>query len=467
MSAHRLLFLPELLLEIFDSIDADPGLNSKDRRASLASCALVCKAWEDPANDCLWRAVPSALCLLGLLGPMECTQEGWNYITDISNADVSRFRRLSNRVLTLTHMNTSVWGDSRSKISNKALEAASSVVSPGSTSRCLLPRVRSLSWYSGASYTGPQILFFISPSLETFAFNCIGPSDLKRIHNLESGVDTLNALSNQACQLRRILFTWGFGRAAGPLEEAFSKFIRSQTRLQFLSSLIDFTNDIVEALTSSRSTLRILYCRLAAPQDVSFRFVSEILSNGFDSLQELNMVQSEGDINFASISPLLACRSLRQLCLRAARIGALQPPEIAAMAAAWPNIEELRLRSSVPGTLELHPLSILSVFAKDIGSNLKILGLDFNVDGTTPLPEVKKTDVFDVLSQLRVGEIDRIPAGQEENIARYLVSLCPSGVSIVVGVSELFRDPPEDKSLLYGWEKVSYLVQNPEYIGNL
>ncbi|KIO20163.1 hypothetical protein M407DRAFT_221247, partial [Tulasnella calospora MUT 4182] len=465
--AHRVLFLPELLLEIFDGIDADPGLNSKDRRASLASCALVCKAWEGPANDCLWRALPSALALLGLLGPMECTEEGWDYVTDISNADVSRFRRLSNCVLTLTHMNTSVWGNARSKISNKTLNAAISVLSPGSTFGCLLPRLRTLSWYSGASYTGPQVLSFISPSLETFAFNCIGPSDLRRIHNLESGVDTLNALANQTCQLRRILFTWGFGRAAEPLEAAFSKFIRNQTRLQFLSSLIDFTKDIVEALTSSRSTLRVLHCRLAATRDLSFLFVSEILSNRFDSLQELNVVQSDGEINFASISPLLACRSLRQLCLRTARVAALHPSEVVAMATAWPKIEELRLRSSLIGALELHPLPILSVFGKSMGSTLQTLGLDFEVDETTPLPEVKIPDVFNVLSQLRVGEIDRIPGGREENVARYLTALCPSGVSIVVGVSDLFGDPPEDKSLLAGWDKVAYLVQNPQYIGNL
>ncbi|KAG9040311.1 hypothetical protein FS837_000812 [Tulasnella sp. UAMH 9824] len=364
-------------------------------------------------------------------------------------------------------MNTSIWRDGRSKISHKALEAAHSVVSTGSTFGRLLPRVRTLAWYSGASYTGPQILFFISPSLETFAFNCTGPSDLRRIHNLESGVDTLNTLANQTCQLRRILFTWGFGRAAEPLEQAFSKFIRNQTHLQFLSSLIDFTKDIVEALTSSRSTLRVLHCRLAATGDLSFLFVSEILSNGFDSLQELNIVQADANINFASIRPLLACRSLHQVCLRAARIAALHSSEVIAMAKGWPKIEELRLRSSLPGTTELHSFPILSVFAKHMGPTLKILGLDFGFDTTTPLPGVTKPDVFELLSQLRVGEIDRIPGGTEEHIARYLMALCPYGVSIVVGVSDLFGDPPEDVSLLEGWQKVAYLVQNPQYIGDL
>lgn len=137
------------------------------------------------------------------------------------------------------------------------------------------------------------------------------------------------------------------------------------------------------------------------------------------------------------------------------------------MAEAWPKIEELRLRSSLPGIDELHPISILAVFAKHMGSTLQTLGLDFEVDGTTPLPGVSKSDVFQVLSQLRVGEIDRIPGGTEEHVARYLTALCPSGVSIVVGVSDLFSDPPQDGSSLEGWQKVAYLVRNPQYLGDL
>lgn len=364
-------------------------------------------------------------------------------------------------------MNTSIWRDERSKISQKALESAVSVVSIGSGSGDLLPRVRSLSWYSGAVYENSQLLFFVSPSLATFAFNCIGPSDLLRIRKLESGVETLNTLANLPCKLRQILFTWGFGRAAEPLQKAFSGLIRNQTRLRFLSSLIDFTKDTIEALTSSRSTLQVLHCRLAETADLSFLSVSETLSSGFDALEDLNIVQADADINFASIRPLLACRSLRQLCLRGAEIAALHPSEVVAMAAAWPGIEEFRLRSSLPETPHLHPLPILSVFAKHMGSTLQILGLDFGVDETSQLLGLTKSERFEALQEIRVGQIDRIPVGGEEDVARYLTALCPSGVSIVVGISNLFDSPVSDISTLKGWSKVRHLVQNPHYIGNL
>ncbi|KAG8968917.1 hypothetical protein FRC05_001285 [Tulasnella sp. 425] len=364
-------------------------------------------------------------------------------------------------------MNTSMWRDERSKISQKALESAVSLVSNGSGSGYLLPRVRSLSWYSGAVYENSQLLFFVSPSLATFAFNCIGPSDSLRIRTLESGVETLDKLANLPCQLRQILFTWGFGRAAEPLQEAFSGLIRNQTHLRFLSSLIDFTKDTVEALTSSRSTLQVLHCRLAETRDLSFLSVSEILSNGFNALEDLNIVQADADINFASIRPLLACHSLRQVCLRGARIAALYPSEVVAIAAAWPRIKEFRLRSSLPGTPHLHPLPILSVFAKHMGSTLQILGLDFGGDETSQLLGLTRSDQFEALQEIRVGQIDSIPVGGEEDVARYLTALCPSGVSIVVGISNLFDSPVSDISTLKGWSKVRHLVQNPHYIGNL
>lgn len=86
LEAHRLLFIPELLFDVFNVLEPEPTKSSdqagkKMARRTLASCALVCKAWEEVATECLWRDLPSALCLLGILGSLtyrkDVNDKGW------------------------------------------------------------------------------------------------------------------------------------------------------------------------------------------------------------------------------------------------------------------------------------------------------------------------------------------------------------------------------------------------------
>ncbi|KIO18643.1 hypothetical protein M407DRAFT_246431 [Tulasnella calospora MUT 4182] len=78
--ADRPCDLPaEMLLWIFDNIQTTTANGLTHRRESdLASSALVCKLWNEVATECLWRELPSALCLLRLLGEMTYEEpDGW------------------------------------------------------------------------------------------------------------------------------------------------------------------------------------------------------------------------------------------------------------------------------------------------------------------------------------------------------------------------------------------------------
>lgn len=84
--AHHLLTIPELLLHLFNIIESEPpnDTNQASKRMAsrtLASCALVCHTWEEFATECLWRDLPSALCLLEVLGPLtyrkKVDDKGW------------------------------------------------------------------------------------------------------------------------------------------------------------------------------------------------------------------------------------------------------------------------------------------------------------------------------------------------------------------------------------------------------
>lgn len=64
-AVYRALNKPDILTVIFQFCDPE------DR--TLASCALVQKAWEEPALRCLWWEMDDARPLFQLMGPLEET----------------------------------------------------------------------------------------------------------------------------------------------------------------------------------------------------------------------------------------------------------------------------------------------------------------------------------------------------------------------------------------------------------
>jgi len=57
---HSALLIDEILQLIFEII-------LDDGKSSLCRAARCCQAWKDPALDCIWRRLPSAVPLLSLL----------------------------------------------------------------------------------------------------------------------------------------------------------------------------------------------------------------------------------------------------------------------------------------------------------------------------------------------------------------------------------------------------------------
>ena len=71
--APHVLRIPELLSLIFRCMD----------KSNNAACAIVCKAWLNPALNELWRCLDDLLVLLRLLSPMHTVNVGSDCIPHV------------------------------------------------------------------------------------------------------------------------------------------------------------------------------------------------------------------------------------------------------------------------------------------------------------------------------------------------------------------------------------------------
>ncbi|KAG8987408.1 3-oxoacyl-[acyl-carrier-protein] synthase, partial [Tulasnella sp. 427] len=303
---------------------------------------------------------------------------------------------LRGQIRTLTHLETAIWKGHPSRLSPHALQAATSILVSlvGDKEQVpLLPAIKTLTWFTGGFYPHPSLIPFLSPSLQTLAFNCVGSLRHSSLHgqrSVESGVSTLYHLSSmlpQLPKLRRLTFTWGPGTSDKTLETALASAIAKQGKLEVFSSMIELSEETIKALVSSEAPLQALNCRLTSASEFTFQSFGTTVSKAFCQLQDLIVIQSDAQIDFHSIIPLLECSLMRRFSLRVAVLLALEPRSIESIATSWPMIKELRLRSLSPhNSNHFHPLPILSYVADYMGSTLQTLGLDLCLIDSMQLP---------------------------------------------------------------------------------
>lgn len=103
---HRALAITELLTHILREVYNDKGLNLRQGIKDIARVSQVCKTFQDPALDFLWRNIDSLLPLLRLL-PLEIHKEHSNkarlskVLGDLES-ESQRYFSISSRVRTLS-----------------------------------------------------------------------------------------------------------------------------------------------------------------------------------------------------------------------------------------------------------------------------------------------------------------------------------------------------------------------------
>ncbi|TBU45341.1 hypothetical protein BD309DRAFT_917970 [Dichomitus squalens] len=154
----------DLLLHLFDQFHWCNGPS----RASLASCARVCRAWQEPASYVLWRKLPALHPLWNLLAARNFSPESkwlsayWQYIDaddfvkNVITRDRERWNYFLRRASHVREVGIAACGPSE-----LALVRALTGYNKG---KSLLPSLQRLSWRHAVP-TDTSVLLFSSPSL--------------------------------------------------------------------------------------------------------------------------------------------------------------------------------------------------------------------------------------------------------------------------------------------------------------
>ncbi|KAG8898480.1 hypothetical protein FRC00_002778 [Tulasnella sp. 408] len=406
--------------------------------------------WNEAATECLWQELPSALCLLSLLGEMTYERpSGWvgfgfrfdseeavnsgirdqNYITAISNPSVDRFRHLANLVLRLNHSNSAQWETEKSsKINIDAIEAASLLLNFQSDNDTFLPRVRTISWAAHDSYPSSQLPYFVSSCLQRLSFTRISFWLYENPRGeLERGIDIFKSLIRKHCQLNQLIFRipWSLSKSSA-LQATFSEFVATQTQLLSMEIRDWMDESLLASMVGAGETLVSLSCWIDVGEGGVSGRTMDALSTGFGVLRDLN-VKVTGEMTDEDFKRFLQLRSLHRVTLEVISFPRLETVDIETMSRAWPDIEEFVVKQRLGNC---QPLSILSAFARWMGSTIKVLELDLDVNTCTE-PSLLEADSFKFvkLRELRIGGSSPAPHQREEVVTQYLRSLSPGSQS--------------------------------------
>ncbi|KAG8961454.1 hypothetical protein FRC00_012218, partial [Tulasnella sp. 408] len=151
----RVFSLPELVSMVFASAD----------QATLAACAVVCRAWKESALDELWKHLDSILPLFRLLFDVEALllsglggELEFDCVSSINDADWTKFRPYTQRVrsIDIDSISLSLFH------SNRALLPAAAIHHPFETP--LLPHVRKVKCIACCPACQLSVLTFVSQS---------------------------------------------------------------------------------------------------------------------------------------------------------------------------------------------------------------------------------------------------------------------------------------------------------------
>ncbi|KAG8941587.1 hypothetical protein FRC04_004168 [Tulasnella sp. 424] len=488
MSANRALFIPELLLEVFRSIDRggadEPNSHSNaSSKATLSCCVLVCKAWEELATDVLWQSIPSALCLLSILGPMAYLQDqeddGWVFVDTVPNPDlVHRFDRIRGRILTLAHYDNMEWGGYLSNIAKTAMSFVTSATAklPNSGAVYLLPRVRRITWESALPSHVSPLTYMVAPST---TYLSIHPWTLFLLSGFDSEREIaacgalLRTLIAIPCRLETFhLADGGEGWMPQPLEEDIVHFLSAQQSLESIGLYFPLTAAIIEGLGASAHTLGSLETSIQLEKtDIEIIKISDLIGTSFPRLENLSLRlfgSVISGVSMSSFNSLLKLNSLRDCTIRSTNpIAPLQAHQIEAMGKGWPILERLVLEAwPLAPSDAVAPISTLSVLAQHLGHSLTHLYIDIKCLDV-PLPETREDARFTRLRSLDIGRSSKIAMGSERAVADYLGSLCPNNLKLTNHSPRMMVFPPIEPMNVQpeGWDEVARILnERPEHL---
>ncbi|KDQ52788.1 hypothetical protein JAAARDRAFT_210281 [Jaapia argillacea MUCL 33604] len=141
---HRVLFIPELLENIF--------CRSEDVR-TLARSALVCKQWSDLALNTLWYELDTPVNLFKILAPLEESQDEEDYDKLIfrntpTSAAWVRFDYYARKVRMLAYIEDPAEGEYELDVSSNISPRVFRDLSRARSPQRLLPNLKGLTWQS-------------------------------------------------------------------------------------------------------------------------------------------------------------------------------------------------------------------------------------------------------------------------------------------------------------------------------
>ncbi|KIO18644.1 hypothetical protein M407DRAFT_157480 [Tulasnella calospora MUT 4182] len=370
----------------------------------------------------------------------------------------------------LNHSNSAPWeGAGSSKINIDAIQAAFSWFTSQTNSDTLVPRVKTISWDAHDNYPSSQLPYFISSCLQQLSFRRTSSSyDEIPGEDLERWTEIFTSLIKKQCQLIHLSFLLPWSISTSPsLQARFLEFASTQTQLRSIKLQDRIDEPLLQSMVGARNTLVSLTGSVSKGLGVTFGRTMEALSTEFSVLQELNVSITGGRLTrmtHEDFKQVQQIRSLRRVTFRTSDFPILGEADVEAMSQAWPDIEKFAVKlhrfSSIARHIQL--LSILSAFARWMGSTIQILDLDLNA---TEVRSLRTADGFKFvkLRELHIGELAHRNALKdlEDEVAGYLRSLSFCGQSpfklvIPNGTHETVNGSPPP---LKGWQKVRYLLE--------
>ncbi|KAG8898482.1 hypothetical protein FRC00_002780 [Tulasnella sp. 408] len=239
---------------------------------------------------------------------------------------------------------------------------------------------------------------------------------------LEHGIEMFKSLIRKQCQLKDLIFRIPrMFSDPSRLQATFLEFASTQTQLRSIDMREWVDGSCLERMVSARKTLVSLGCFIRQEEERAFGRAMDALSTGFGHLRDLHL-NVVGEMMDEDFKRFLQLRSLRQVTLEVDSFPRLEEADVEAMSRAWPDIEEFVVKQHVPRWANAQPCSILSAFARWMGSSLQILELDLYAPAEPPLVAADSFK-FVKLREFRLGGLSVVSVNPDDAGTEYLRNL--------------------------------------------
>ncbi|KAG8971119.1 hypothetical protein FRC05_011488 [Tulasnella sp. 425] len=420
MNSSPALTLHDILTCVFTFVE----------KGQLPSSARVCKAWNEPVLDELWKELPSLFPLLDLLGTL-------TFRDGLDNPAWDRWTFYATRIRRLTIDDTRARGSRNSVFHPELLtHLRSSFLKSGGI--YLIPKIQKLSLSYSHPTTASLALLFSDPSLQILNLSLtsntgnIFSATRKVIMTLTAMPDTL--------KLREIVVQcWSDVGHAVEFDSALINFIRSQSSISALKLALLVNAGMLRAISEAISRLRILFLGLLGPRpDDGVDAVSALMSKLHPDLEHFVYYggwilhnRSTGGLHGVPVfRSLCECRNLKTLTLRGIDLTRLDPVTIECVGRAWGNMERLNLLPTFPlAHRDGISTTTLQQIAKTFAPSLRYLAIPIAFEPGAVLTPPTSTINFPGLHVLEVGH-SIIPKDSVHQFVEFLSALTPLGITV-------------------------------------